>query len=109
MNLGGAEIIVILVVALLVFGPTRLPEIGRQLGKAIREIRKIETRVKSEISDALDLDGTRTDQSLAPQYGDPTNVPDIVTERAEGPADLHDAPPPLPTDESTGTNESPER
>lgn len=109
MNLGGAEILVILVVALLVFGPTRLPEIGRQLGKAIREIRKIETRVKSEISDALDLDGTRADQSLAPQYGDPTNVPDITPERSEGPADLHDAPPPVQIEETPDNNESPER
>jgi sec-independent protein translocase protein TatA len=79
MNLGGPEILVILVVALLVFGPNRLPEIGKQLGKALREFRKVEERVKSELSGVLDLEGTDAkvdDQSLAPQYGDPTNVPD---------------------------------
>ena len=46
MNLGPAEILVILVVALLVFGPHKLPEIGRQVGGAIRELRKMQDSVK---------------------------------------------------------------
>ena len=39
-NLGMPEILMILVVALLVFGPKRLPEIGKSMGKAFREFRK---------------------------------------------------------------------
>ena len=39
-GLGATELIVILVVALLVFGPGRLPEIGGALGKGIRDFRK---------------------------------------------------------------------
>ena len=50
MNLGAPEILVILVVALLVFGPHRLPEIGRQVGGAMRELRKMQDSVKSEIN-----------------------------------------------------------
>ena len=46
MNLGPAEILVILVVALLVFGPQRLPEVGRQVGGAMRELRKMQDSVK---------------------------------------------------------------
>lgn len=106
MSLGGPEILVILIVALLVFGPTRLPEIGRQLGKAIRELRKVEERVKSEISSVLDLDGEPSGphEEPAPWYGDPTNVPDREAgaeepgeraERVETEADDHDAPPPI--------------
>ena len=38
-GIGGSEIIVILIVALLVFGPKRLPEIGRSLGKGMREFK----------------------------------------------------------------------
>lgn len=53
MNLGPAEILVILVLALLVFGPKRLPEVGRQIGGAMREIRKVQHTVQSEINDAL--------------------------------------------------------
>ena len=42
MPLGPAEILVILLVALLVFGPHRLPEIGRQVGRGLREFRKFQ-------------------------------------------------------------------
>ena len=38
---GPADIGIILVIALLVFGPKRMPEIGKQLGQAMREMRKI--------------------------------------------------------------------
>jgi sec-independent protein translocase protein TatA len=74
MSLGGPEILVIVVLALLVFGPTRLPEIGRQIGRAVRELRKIEHQVKSEIRSVIDVD--EPEGSGAPQYGDPTNVPE---------------------------------
>jgi sec-independent protein translocase protein TatA len=53
MNLGAPEILVILVVALLVFGPHKLPEIGRQVGGAMRELRKVQDSVKSEIQSAM--------------------------------------------------------
>ena len=39
-GLGAPELIVILVVALLIFGPGKLPEIGSALGKGIRDFRK---------------------------------------------------------------------
>lgn len=56
------EIAVILLLALLLFGPKKLPEIGRTLGSAMRELRKaardfsssierIETEVKDEVKD----------------------------------------------------------
>jgi sec-independent protein translocase protein TatA len=38
-NVGPLEIIVVLIIALIVFGPKRLPELGRSLGKGIREFR----------------------------------------------------------------------
>ena len=38
-NIGPLEIIVILIIALIVFGPKRLPELGRSLGRGIREFR----------------------------------------------------------------------
>jgi TatA/E family protein of Tat protein translocase len=38
-NIGPLELIVVLIVALIVFGPKRLPELGRSLGKGIREFR----------------------------------------------------------------------
>lgn len=38
-NLGFGELVLILMVALIVFGPQKLPEIGRAIGKALREFR----------------------------------------------------------------------
>jgi sec-independent protein translocase protein TatA len=38
-NVGPLEIVVVLIIALIVFGPKRLPELGNSLGKGIREFR----------------------------------------------------------------------
>jgi sec-independent protein translocase protein TatA len=38
-NIGPLEIIVVLIIVLIVFGPRRLPEMGRSLGKGIREFK----------------------------------------------------------------------
>jgi Tat protein translocase TatB subunit len=55
-SLGPAEILVILVVALIVLGPKRLPEAGRQVGKAIAEVRRWTTEVTTEIKSAVDIE-----------------------------------------------------
>jgi sec-independent protein translocase protein TatA len=58
-SLGPAEILVILVVALLVFGPHRMPEIGRQLARGVRELRRVQHHLGSELRDVVsefDLD-----------------------------------------------------
>lgn len=51
-GLGFTEILVVLTVALLVFGPKRLPEIARTLGKTMGELRRTLDDVKYEISQA---------------------------------------------------------
>jgi len=54
MSLGPAEILVVLVIALVIFGPKRLPEVGRQVGGALRELRKVQDSVQSELRGVLD-------------------------------------------------------
>ena len=54
MNLGAPEILVILVVALIVFGPKKLPEVGRQVGSAMRELRRMQDSVRAEMSSVFD-------------------------------------------------------
>jgi TatA/E family protein of Tat protein translocase len=53
MSVGPAEILIILVVALLVFGPQRLPEVGRQVGSALRELRRMQDTVRGELDMVL--------------------------------------------------------
>ena len=49
-NIGPGELIIVLVIALVVLGPGRLPEVGSALGKSIREFRKAATDVKEATS-----------------------------------------------------------
>lgn len=51
-GIGPTELVVILVVALLVLGPKRLPEIARSLGKGIAEFRRATADVTSELDNA---------------------------------------------------------
>ena len=53
-NLGPFELVAIFVVALLVFGPDKLPEMGRQIGKAVREFRKFQESMQGQVRDVLE-------------------------------------------------------
>src|SRR5438132_147498 len=56
-SLGPAEILVILVVGLIVLGPKRLPEAGRQIGRFLSEVRHWSSAVQAEIRDVIDAEG----------------------------------------------------
>jgi len=58
-GIGMPELLVILVVALVVLGPKRLPELARTLGKAMAEFRRSTTEIMDELQTAQ-LDDTRT-------------------------------------------------
>ena len=53
-SIGPAELVLIFVIALLVFGPKKLPEIGRQVGKALRELKKTSDEIKGRIEEEID-------------------------------------------------------
>jgi sec-independent protein translocase protein TatA len=53
MNLGMQELILIFIVALLVFGPRKLPELGQSLGKGLREFRRATNEMKATWSDQM--------------------------------------------------------
>jgi len=52
-SIGPAELILIFIIALLVFGPRKLPEIGRSVGKALREFKKASDEIKTRIEDEI--------------------------------------------------------
>lgn len=57
-SLGPMEILAILVVALIVLGPKRLPEAGRQVGKFLSEVRRWSNNMQSEIRDVIESEPT---------------------------------------------------
>jgi sec-independent protein translocase protein TatA len=86
-SLGPAEILVILVVALIVLGPKRLPEAGRQVGKAIAEVRKWSQGVQEEIRSAVDFDpdGVRPSYSTPPPDREPAPTVEPASADPPGP------------------------
>lgn len=57
-NIGSQELLVILIIALIVVGPARLPELSRSIGKGLREFRKVQDEVKDMVK--LDLEPEKT-------------------------------------------------
>ncbi|HSH59879.1 MAG TPA: Sec-independent protein translocase protein TatB [Acidimicrobiales bacterium] len=53
LNIGAAEMLVVLVVALLVLGPNKLPDAARQVGRAIGEMRRLSNGFQAEMRGAL--------------------------------------------------------
>lgn len=65
-NIGPLELLMILLVALLVVGPRRLPEMGRTIGRSLREFRKASDEVRRSIEFDLD-DEPPADQPSHPE------------------------------------------
>lgn len=61
-NIGGAELLVILFVVFIFFGPKKLPEIGKGLGKGISEFRKAMRGIQSDIENAVKPDEQKPQQ-----------------------------------------------
>jgi TatA/E family protein of Tat protein translocase len=81
-SLGGPELLVIFVIALIVFGPRKLPEIGKSLGKMIAEFRKASNDLKRTIEDEVEADRLRElssvssgDLNFSPAHPAPAEAP----------------------------------
>ena len=77
-SLGMPELIVIFVIALVVFGPRKLPELGRSLGRGIAEFKKATSDLQNTLEQEIDADVARTKaaeaaaQQSAPHSADAT-------------------------------------
>lgn len=101
MRPGWQEILVIGVLILIVFGPQRLPEIARQIGNAVREVRRVSGEFERQARTALALDEKEDDYGgNFPKWKGPPKPP---MEHAE-------SPPPVrkeePKDASASTEET---
>ncbi len=64
-GLGGQELLLILFVVLLFFGPSKLPELARGLGKGMREFKKAQADLENEFNKAVDTVALKDDAGAA--------------------------------------------
>jgi sec-independent protein translocase protein TatB len=79
-NVGGGEVVVILMLALIVLGPDKLPSTARQAGRYLSEFRRMTNGFQAEIRNAIDLADRPLDKSLDRFF-------DAPVERADSPAE----------------------
>jgi TatA/E family protein of Tat protein translocase len=90
-SLGMPELLIIGVVALIVFGPRKLPELGRSLGKSLQEFRRATNELKHTLDEEISIEERKDERKAEP-----------TTERPPAPADLS-----VPTHPSTGSGPAP--
>jgi sec-independent protein translocase protein TatB len=97
-GMSGTEIALILVLALLLFGPARLPQLARTLGKGLRDFK----RATDDIRSTVEREFYRMDQPPPPIPPVPSPVPEPSTDIASSPAlsaETGSSPPPAPAAE----------
>lgn len=97
-GVGGPELLVILVVALLVFGPKSIPGIARGVGKGMRELRRLNTEFQREINLAAGDDDSRPVPKRRPAESAPS-----------APSAPADAPTPASTAPAAPTSQEPDK
>ena len=74
-TLGGPELILIFIVGLVVFGPRKLPEIGKTLGKMIGDFKRASADFQRTVEDEVETERLRKDVSTA-DYGPTAALPE---------------------------------
>ena len=77
-SIGMPELIVIFVIALIIFGPRKLPELGRSLGKSLAEFKRSSNELRSTLDDEIRLEEKQLDKAAqaAAAAAAPVSTPD---------------------------------
>lgn len=74
MNLGFSEMAFLFILALLLFGPKKLPEIGRQIGRFMNEFRRASNEFRSQIESEINALETEVKPQILPPIREPLNT-----------------------------------
>jgi sec-independent protein translocase protein TatA len=102
-GIGLPELIIILIVALIVFGPRKLPDLAKSLGRGMAEFKKASEEFKSSIEQDLRVDLEKEDPPLDSSSISEDRSQDSQTSLEGAPLDLEtpSTPPSIPASEST--------
>lgn len=64
-SIGMPELIIIFVIALIIFGPRKLPELGRSLGKSLAEFKRASNELKSTLEEEIRLEDQKANLDAA--------------------------------------------
>ena len=81
-SIGMPELIIILVIALIIFGPRKLPELGRSLGKSINEFKRASNELRNTLEEEIKVEEQRQTPPAAaatPAIPPPTTPTDSVS------------------------------
>ena len=76
-NIGMQELLIIFVIALIIFGPRRLPDLGRSLGRSIAEFKRASNELRSTLEDEIRVDEQRQTRAATAPAPPPAPVPAI--------------------------------
>jgi sec-independent protein translocase protein TatA len=65
-SIGMPELIIIFVIALIIFGPRKLPELGRSLGKSINEFKRASNELKNTLDEEIRVEEARSTERQRP-------------------------------------------
>jgi sec-independent protein translocase protein TatA len=73
--IGMPELIVIMVIALIIFGPRKLPELGRSLGRSLNEFKRASNELKHTLDEEIRVEEQRTAEQQRTPVADEAGIP----------------------------------
>jgi sec-independent protein translocase protein TatA len=80
-SIGMPELIIIFVIALIIFGPRKLPELGKSLGKSLAEFKKASNELRNTLEEEIRIEEQK-EAAKQPQSSTTTVPPHVVEEPA---------------------------
>jgi TatA/E family protein of Tat protein translocase len=90
-SIGMPELVIIMVIALLIFGPRKLPELGRSLGRSLGEFRRASNELRSTLEEEIRIEETR--EQKAKTAAEQDSALQQPSEATAGPSPLSTPPP----------------
>jgi TatA/E family protein of Tat protein translocase len=76
------ELMVIFVIALIIFGPRKLPELGRSLGKSLGEFKRASNELRNTLEEEVRIEEQRETRARQPEPAKPAPVEPVATAAA---------------------------